>query len=92
MRDIIVSRKSNMDKVMRFAVDQLEKNDKVSIRASVEQGSRLRELVETLCASMGCTIDKLEHGHIKDCGQHTKIIRYSLLANDLEFTKDLGRL
>lgn len=85
MTDMVFSKNSDLEKLITFALDRLEKKEILGVRASVDQASRIREFVETLCNVFDCKVLEKKTGHIKRCGMHMKIVRYTISANNLEF-------
>lgn len=92
MDDIILSGNSNLEKLTRFVVDSLEKEDNIGIRASVEQAINLDRFIESLCRVFSLTVSEKKTAHIKSCGKHIKVVRYIVSSNNLEFHDELKRI
>lgn len=92
MSDVILSKNSDMEKLMRFAIDKLEREPSIGVRASIEQAQRLKEFIDTLCSVFDCSISNKESGHVKVCGQHIKIVRYVIDSRKMEFHDEFKRI
>lgn len=84
---IIITRKSDISKQLRYTIDKLSTTETVTLSASVENADIFSQIINVL-KLLNCKVSAVNTGHLKSSGQHVPIIRCSVNSNNLEFSTE----